>query len=111
MTAEPQQAVVGYPGGLRVRYRWAGSGGGGAVFALSEAGGELFEYGERAGAAFERLCRAELRTERFSAAGARAKESNSPRKLRAVIARALTEQSRRLSESASRPEASGRAVA
>ncbi|MDR3545304.1 MAG: PQQ-binding-like beta-propeller repeat protein [Candidatus Limnocylindrales bacterium] len=63
MTAEPQQAVVGYPGGIRVRYRWAGSGGGGAVFALSEAGGELFEYGERAGAAFERLCRAELRTE------------------------------------------------
>ncbi|MCR4276423.1 MAG: hypothetical protein NUV90_03495 [Candidatus Parcubacteria bacterium] len=52
-----------------------------------------------------------LRTERFSAAGARAKESNSPRKLRAVIARALTEQSRRLSESASRPEASGHATA
>ncbi len=53
--------------------------------------------------------RAELRTERFSAAGSRAKESNSPRKLRAVIARALTEQSRRLSGSAPRPEASGRA--
>ena len=33
-----------------------------------------------------------LRTERFSAAGARAKDSNSPRKLRKVIARALTEQ-------------------
>ncbi|MFA5942397.1 MAG: hypothetical protein WC798_01875 [Candidatus Paceibacterota bacterium] len=51
--------------------------------------------------------RATLRTERFSAAGARAKESNAPRKLRAVIARILTEQSRRFSESASRPEASG----
>ncbi|MFA6519260.1 MAG: 50S ribosomal protein L29 [Candidatus Paceibacterota bacterium] len=33
-----------------------------------------------------------LRTERFSAAGARAKESNAPSKLRKVIARALTEQ-------------------
>jgi hypothetical protein len=63
VTADPSQAVVGYPGGLRVRYRWAGSGGGDAVFALSEAGGELFEYGDRAGAAFERLCRAELRAE------------------------------------------------
>lgn len=39
--------------------------------------------------------RAELRTERFSAAGARAKESNSPRKLRKNIARVLTEQTAR----------------
>ena len=39
--------------------------------------------------------RATLRTERFSAAGARAKDSNSPRKLRVTIARALTEQSAR----------------
>lgn len=36
--------------------------------------------------------RATLRTERFSAAGARAKESNAPRKLRTTIARVLTEQ-------------------
>ena len=36
--------------------------------------------------------RAELRTERFSAAGARAEDSNSPRKLRTKIARVLTEQ-------------------
>ena len=36
--------------------------------------------------------RAELRTVRFSATGARAKESNAPKKLRAVIARTLTEQ-------------------
>ena len=35
--------------------------------------------------------RATLRSERFSAAGARAKDSNSPRKLRVTIARALTE--------------------
>ena len=36
--------------------------------------------------------RATLRTERFSAAGARAKDPNSPRRLRREIARALTEQ-------------------
>lgn len=36
--------------------------------------------------------RATLRTEHFSAAGARAKDSNAPRKLRKVIARVLTEQ-------------------
>ncbi len=44
--------------------------------------------------------RATLRTERFSAAGARAKESNSPRKLRVTIARALTEQRARELKSA-----------
>ena len=51
--------------------------------------------------------RQELRAERFSAAGARAKDSNAKGKLRTTIARALTEQGRRLLESASRPEASG----
>ena len=40
--------------------------------------------------------RAELRTERFSAAGARAKDSNSPKKLRTKIARVLTEQHARV---------------
>lgn len=35
--------------------------------------------------------RAMLRSERFSAAGARAKDSNAPKKLRATIARAFTE--------------------
>lgn len=35
--------------------------------------------------------RATLRTERFSAVGARAKDSTAPRKLRATIARILTE--------------------
>jgi ribosomal protein L29 len=44
--------------------------------------------------------RAELRSERFSAAGARAKESNGPRKLRKTIARALTEQHARAHKSA-----------
>lgn len=37
--------------------------------------------------------REQLRTERFAAAGARPKDSNSPRKLRVTIARVLTEQS------------------
>lgn len=36
--------------------------------------------------------RAELRTQRFAAAGARAKDSNTPKKLRATVARILTEQ-------------------
>lgn len=36
--------------------------------------------------------RAELRTQRFAAAGARAKDSNTPKKLRQTVARILTEQ-------------------
>ena len=36
--------------------------------------------------------RIELRTVRFSAAGARAKDSTAPKKLRATVARILTEQ-------------------
>lgn len=52
-----------------------------------------------------------LRTERFAAAGARAKNPNAKRAHRATIARALTEQGRRLSGSASRPQASGSVVA
>ncbi len=63
MTADPRQEVVTYPGGIRARYRWAGSGRGPAVFALSEAGGALHEYGELVSPSFERLCRAELRVE------------------------------------------------
>ncbi len=45
------------------------------------------------------LTRAELRTERFAAAGARAKDSNSPKKLRATVARVLTEQHARSANS------------
>jgi outer membrane protein assembly factor BamB len=63
MTAEAEQAIVTYPGGIRVRYRWAGTGAGAAVFALSEAGGALHDYGDRVSPGFERLCRAELRVE------------------------------------------------
>lgn len=36
--------------------------------------------------------RSSLRTERFAAAGARPKDTNSPKKLRKAIARVLTEQ-------------------
>jgi hypothetical protein len=63
VTAEPRQEVVGYPGGIRARFRWAGTGQGPAVFALSEAGGALHEYGDLVSPTFERLCRAELRVE------------------------------------------------
>ncbi|NNM83656.1 50S ribosomal protein L29 [Candidatus Parcubacteria bacterium] len=41
-----------------------------------------------------------LRTERFSAAGARAKDSNGPRKLRKTIARVLTEKRARVLKAA-----------
>lgn len=63
MTAEPQQQVVSYPGGIRARYRWAGSGQADAVFALSEAGGLLHDHGPRVSTSPDRLCRAELRVE------------------------------------------------
>ncbi len=63
MTAEARQQVVAYPGGIRARYRWAGSGEGPAVFALSETGGALHDHGPTVSASFERLCRAELRVE------------------------------------------------
>ena len=61
MTAEPHVAVASYPGGIRVRSAWGGSGAGPAVFALSEAGGALTDHGPLVSTTFERLCRAELR--------------------------------------------------
>ena len=59
--AEPRDATVSYPGGLRARWRWAGSGSGPAVFALTDAGGTLTDHGPLVSASFEQLCRAELR--------------------------------------------------
>jgi hypothetical protein len=59
--APPRDATVGYPGGLRARWRWAGSGQGAAVFALSEAGGSLEDLGPLVSRDFNQLCRAELR--------------------------------------------------
>jgi outer membrane protein assembly factor BamB len=63
MAADPRQSVIQYPGGIRVRFRWAGSGEGKGVFALSEAGGRLSEFGDLVDRNFEALCRAELRVE------------------------------------------------
>ncbi len=61
--SEPRTASVTYPGGLRVRYRWAGSGEGPAVFALSESGGSLTELGSLVADNYEALCRSEVRVE------------------------------------------------
>jgi outer membrane protein assembly factor BamB len=55
--------VVSYPGGVRARYRWAGSGEAAAVFALSEAGGTLEDLGPLVSSEPDRLCRAEVRVE------------------------------------------------
>jgi outer membrane protein assembly factor BamB len=63
MPAEPHNATVTYPGGLRARWRWAGSGQAGEVFALSEAGGTLIDLGPHVAADPDALCRAELRLE------------------------------------------------
>ncbi len=63
MPAEPRNATIAYPGGLRARWRWGGSGSGPAVFALSEVGGDLIDLSPRVSDDFELLCRAELRLE------------------------------------------------
>jgi hypothetical protein len=63
MPAEPHNATVTYPGGLRARWRWAGSGQAAEVFALSEAGGTLIDLGPHVSAEPDALCRAELRLE------------------------------------------------
>jgi hypothetical protein len=63
VTDEPHNATVTYPGGLRARWRWGGSGSGPAVFALTEAGGGLVDLGPRVAADPDVLCRAELRIE------------------------------------------------
>jgi len=63
VTAEPGNRMVAYPGGLRARWRWGGSGSGPAVFALSEIGGNLVDLGTRVAPDPDPLCRAELRLE------------------------------------------------
>jgi len=63
MSPEARHSVVQYPGGIRASYRWAGSGGGSAVFALTEAGGPLLDLGEIAVPDPDTRCRAELRVE------------------------------------------------
>lgn len=61
MTATPHDATLTYPGGLRARWRWGGSGQAAEVFALSEAGGSLTDLGSLVGANPDERCRAELR--------------------------------------------------
>jgi hypothetical protein len=63
VTTEPENATVAYPGGLRARWRWGGSGSGAAVFALTEAGGNLVDLGTHVSAEPDALCRAELHLE------------------------------------------------
>ncbi|MGZ9276954.1 MAG: outer membrane protein assembly factor BamB family protein [Candidatus Limnocylindrales bacterium] len=63
MVAEPRNATITYPGGLRARWRWGGSGQSAAVFALSEAGGTLNDLGPLVSTDPDALCRAELRLE------------------------------------------------
>jgi PQQ-like domain len=61
--AEPHHASIAYPGGLRARWTWGGSGAGPAVFALSEVGATLTDHGLLVGPGYADLCRAELRVE------------------------------------------------
>jgi outer membrane protein assembly factor BamB len=61
MTAAARDAVVHYPGGLRARWRWGGSGQAADVFALTEAGGSIEDHGGLVDPEPDRLCRAELR--------------------------------------------------
>ncbi|MEP7158045.1 MAG: hypothetical protein ABI797_01335 [Chloroflexota bacterium] len=61
--ADVERLNVQYPGGISARYRWTGSGGGPALFAISEATGDLTDHGPLAGSDPNRLCRLELRAE------------------------------------------------
>ena len=58
---EPRNATIAYPGGLRARWRWGGSGQSADIFALSEAGGTLIDLGPNVSSDPDALCRAELR--------------------------------------------------
>lgn len=57
----PRDATIAYPGALRARWRWGGSGQGAAVFSLSEIGGSLDDLGPLVSSDYDQLCRAELR--------------------------------------------------
>jgi hypothetical protein len=62
-SAQPHDAATTYPGGLRARWRWGGSGSAREVFALSEAGSELTDHGPLVDPNPDALCRAELHVE------------------------------------------------
>lgn len=59
--SDVRDLTAAYPGGLRARWRWGGSGSAGAVFALTESGGELLDLGDLSGPDPDARCRAELR--------------------------------------------------
>ncbi len=59
--ADPRDATLTYPGGLRARWRWGGSGQSAAVFALSEAGGAFIDLGTLVADDPDVRCRAEVR--------------------------------------------------
>ena len=61
VSPEPRNLSITYPGGLRGRWRWGGSGQAAAVFALTEAGGSLVDLGPHVSDDPDALCRAELR--------------------------------------------------
>ena len=61
--SDVHRSTVRYPGGLTVRFRWAGTGRAADVFALSEASGRLADHGPLVAAEPDRLCRAEMRVE------------------------------------------------
>jgi hypothetical protein len=61
--SEPRNATIAYPGGLRARWRWGGSGSAAQVFALTEAGGSLVDFGAIVAPEPDALCRAELHLE------------------------------------------------
>jgi hypothetical protein len=63
VSGEPHNATVTYPGGLRARWRWGGSGDEAAVFALAEVGGRVLDLGTHVADDPSPLCRAELRVE------------------------------------------------
>jgi outer membrane protein assembly factor BamB len=60
---EPRNATVQFPGGIRARWRWSGSGRADDVFALTEAGGRLVDHGHLVASEPDALCRAELRVD------------------------------------------------
>jgi PQQ-like domain len=63
VTAQPHDATITYPGGLRARWRWGGTGQAAEVFALSETGGSLQDLGPLVAADPDARCRAELRVD------------------------------------------------
>jgi hypothetical protein len=63
MPVEPRHSVVQYPGAIRASYRWAGSGDGASMFALTETGGSLQDLGTLVTPEPDARCRAELRVE------------------------------------------------